>query len=103
MLNGLQVFTSLADCLHWGQFDAAIIMLPHHLHEPYTTECLRAGKHVLLEKPLAHTLSSCVKLMRVAEKADAVLLIGEQSAYWPEVTTLKKRSEEWFIVECCRW
>lgn len=80
-----QVFESLKECLEWGEFDAAIIMLPHHLHEPYASECLKAGKHVLLEKPLAHNLSSCVKLMEVAEEADTVLMIGEQSPYWPEV------------------
>ncbi len=79
------MFKSLEECLEWGEFDAAIIMLPHHLHEQCATECLRAGKHVLLEKPLAHTLSSCIRLMKVAEEVDTVLMIGEQSPYWPEV------------------
>lgn len=79
------MFTTLTDCLQWGKFDGAIIMVPHHLHEPYAIECLRAGKHVLVEKPLATTISSCVKLIQEAEKADAVLMVGEQSPYWPEV------------------
>src|SRR3546814_7094964 len=35
--------------------DAALLVLPHHLHPPVGLACLEAGKHVLLEKPLANT------------------------------------------------
>ena len=85
MTGHIQVFTSFSDCLQWGKFDAAVIMLPHNLHEPYATDCLRANKHVLLEKPMAHSLPSCTRLMKEAEKSDALIMIGEQSPHWPEV------------------
>ena len=35
--------------------DAVFLVLPHHLHHPVGMECLRRGKHVLMEKPLANT------------------------------------------------
>lgn len=61
-------------------------MVPHHLHEPYTEQCLRAGKHVLLEKPLSHTPESCQRLLREIEAhPHLVTMIGENSQFWPEV------------------
>ena len=72
--------------MSWGEFDAAVIMVPHHLHESHASAFLAAGKHVLLEKPLAHTLASCRRLLRVAEQSQSVFMIGENSAHWPEVT-----------------
>lgn len=75
----------MSECLEWGEFDAAVLMVPHHLHEPYASACLRAGVHVLLEKPLAHTLDSCQQLLEVADQSDCVFMVGEQSPFWPEV------------------
>ena len=80
-----QVFTSLTDALQWGEFDAAVLMVPHHLHEICAVQCLEAGKHVLLEKPLAHTLDSCRRLLAAAEGSDRVFMVGENSSHWPEV------------------
>ncbi len=61
-------------------------MVPHHLHEPYTEQCLRAGKHVLLEKPVSHTLASCQRVVRAVEAhPDLVCMVAENSQFWPEV------------------
>ena len=38
-----------------GEVDAVVNALPNHLHESSNVDCLRAGKHVLCEKPLAIT------------------------------------------------
>ena len=81
----MQVFDSIEQCLSWGKFDAAVVMVPHHLHEDHASSLLRAGKHVLLEKPLAHTIASCKRLLTVAEQSKSVFMIGENSAHWPEV------------------
>jgi len=79
------VFTSLHDALHWGKFDVAVVMVPHHLHETCAVQCLAAGKHVLLEKPLAHTLDSCSRLLEAAKCSNRVFMVGENSQHWPEV------------------
>ena len=75
----------MSEALSWGQFDAAVLMVPHDLHEPLTVQCVDAGKHVLLEKPLSHTLDSCLRLVEAAEGASSVVMVGENSAFWPEV------------------
>lgn len=80
------MFESLEHCLSWGEFDASVVMVPHYLHESFASTLLAAGKHVLLEKPLAHSVASCRRLLEVAERSEPVLMIGENSAYWPEVS-----------------
>lgn len=80
-----QVFPKLSDLLDWGQFDAVVLMVPHHLHEPYAQACLRGNKHVLLEKPLAPNVESALHVLEEARKTRTVFMVGEQSPYWPEV------------------
>lgn len=85
----IQVFDSVEDCLRWGHFEAAVVMVPHHLHESHASSLLAAGKHVLLEKPLAHNLDSCTRLLETAKQSKSLLMVGENSAHWPEVSIYK--------------
>jgi predicted dehydrogenase len=70
-------------------FDAALIAVPHHLHEPVATEALAAGLHVLLEKPLAPTLDACDRILAAADAAGTVFMVAENAQYWPEVLTVR--------------
>ncbi|MBU6288899.1 MAG: Gfo/Idh/MocA family oxidoreductase, partial [Chloroflexi bacterium] len=54
--TGGTAFASLDAALDADAFDAIAILLPHDLHEVTTLQCLAAGKHVMLEKPMAPTL-----------------------------------------------
>ena len=79
------MFTDLSEALQYGCFDAVVIMVPHNLHLSFATSCLEAGKHVLLEKPLGHTVEACRELLATAERVDKVFMVGENSPFWPEV------------------
>ena len=81
----MQIFSSLPDLLSWGEFDAAVLMVPHHLHQPYAQACLHDNKHVLVEKPIAHSVRSAVELLEETKKSKTVFMVGEQSPHWPEV------------------
>ena len=60
-------------------------MVPHDLHVDYAIQCISAGKHVLLEKPVSCTLQGCVEIMEQAKNTQKVLMVGENSRFWPEV------------------
>lgn len=62
--------------------------LPTHLHKDVTIAALQAGKHVLLEKPMALTVEDCDELIDAAQKADRVLMIGQVLRFWPEYVAL---------------
>ena len=83
------MFGCVTEALEWGEFEATDVLLPHDLHETVALQCLHAGKHVLLEKPLAHTQDSCKRLLQAAEEVTrekaTVFMVAENAQYWPEV------------------
>lgn len=83
--TGATAFASLGDALTDGEFDAVDIMLPHDLHEQASLESFAAGKHVCLEKPMAHDLASCERILVAADQAGTVFMIAEQAQYWTDV------------------
>jgi len=83
--TGAEPFASLDEALDGGTFDAALIMVPHHLHEETAVAALGGGKHVLLEKPMATTLEACERILAAARRAGMVFLVAENAQYWPEV------------------
>lgn len=88
--TGGRAFTSIDEALAEGDFDAVDIMLPHDLHESVAIRCLEAGKHVMLEKPIAPTLEACDRIFAAAKQASGVFMVGENSQYWPEILEAKK-------------
>jgi predicted dehydrogenase len=97
--TGGKPFTSLETALEQGDFDAVDIMLPHHIHEEVTVRVFTAGKHVVLEKPMATTLDACERILTAAKEAGTVFMIAEQSQYWPGVVKAKQLLTEGAIGE----
>ena len=97
--TGAKAFFSLGQALAEGSFDAVDIMLPHDLHEQAAAEAFAAGKHVVLEKPMAHTLESAERILALAAKADSVFMIAEQAQYWPDVAKSKQLIDDGAVGE----
>lgn len=60
------LFTSFDELVHSGTVDAVVITTPHWSHPDLATRAIRAGVHVLLEKPAGVTSASVVALREVA-------------------------------------
>lgn len=93
--TGASAFTSLAEALQSDTFDAVDIMVPHDLHEALTLMAFAAGKHVLLEKPMAPTLEASERILAAAKQArkqfpGLVFMVAENAQYWPEILLAKK-------------
>jgi len=61
--------------------DAVIIGLPLHLHAEAAIAAMRAGKHVLTEKLMGHSVHQCKEMARVAEQTNKILATGHQRHY----------------------
>jgi predicted dehydrogenase len=64
---------------------AVSIALPNYLHAPVALEALRAGKHVMIDKPMATNARDGAKLAAEAKKRRRLLLIGQNNRFSPEV------------------
>jgi D-xylose 1-dehydrogenase (NADP+, D-xylono-1,5-lactone-forming) len=67
-------YGSYEELLADGEIDCVYISVPNHLHVPLSAEALRAGKHVLCEKPLAASAGEAAWLFEVARSADRLLM-----------------------------
>ncbi len=75
-LDGTWAEAELEQAFNSGVFDAIYIATPNHLHLAQATAALRAGLHVLLEKPMAVDQAEAQELMRVAKKARGCLMVA---------------------------
>src|SRR5579864_3329073 len=72
------------------EIDSAFILLPHHLHQPVTLECLHAGCHVLLEKPIANTLAEADAMIAAADQAKKTFMVAYPHRYKSSFRLLKE-------------
>lgn len=75
------------------EVQAVSIVTPNTLHAPMTIEALKAGKHVLCEKPPALNARQARAMYAAAKKARRVLLINFSYRYKPETRWLKQMAE----------
>ena len=79
--NGLSAdiacYTSVDDLIASEDFNMADICLPSFLHKEYTVKLLKAGKHVLCEKPMALSTEQCEEMLVAAKKSGNKLMIGQ--------------------------
>jgi predicted dehydrogenase len=69
--------------------DAVCIATPISTHRRLAEEAFAAGKHVLVEKPLAGTVEDCEAILRASELAARVLLVGHTFVYNPAVESVR--------------
>jgi predicted dehydrogenase len=74
--------------------EAVAIATPPHTHHELVRKSLEAGKHVLVEKPLARTAAEAADLMMLAEDLDLVLMPGHTFLYSPPVVKIRKLIRE---------
>jgi predicted dehydrogenase len=64
--------------------DIVAITAPHHLHGELAVAALQAGKHVLLEKPMALSVAECSRIIAAAEAGQRKLMVGQIMHFvWP--------------------
>jgi len=74
----------------YDQVDAVLLVLPHHLHYQATLDFLRAGKHVLVEKPMANSEQECREMIQCAKDCDRVLMVAYCMRFHPIVLKMKE-------------
>lgn len=88
--HGCRAERSLDAVLDAADVDAVFLCLPHHLHASAAVAGLDAGKHVIVEKPLANDLESALEIAAAAERASTELSVCFPFRYEPRVEAARR-------------
>lgn len=89
--NGAKSFTDLKHALAAVDVDAISIATPDHLHRDPVLAALEAGKHVLLEKPLATTADDARAIVNATEKSNRIAMVNFSQRYVSDHAWIKQR------------
>lgn len=70
--------------------DIVSIALPNYLHAPVALDALRAGKHVMVDKPMATNARDAVRLIAEAKKRGLLFMVGQNDRFHPSVQMLRR-------------
>lgn len=87
--SGIGRYRSVAEMAADPDIDAVDICLPTFLHAPVALELLRAGKHVLVEKPMALDAASCQEMITEARRRSRVLMVAQVLRFAPAYQALR--------------
>jgi predicted dehydrogenase len=78
-----QVFGDYKQMLKSADIEAVVVGTPNYLHASMTIDALNAGKHVLVEKPMATTREDAKAMIKAAAKAKKFLMVGQNQRLMP--------------------
>jgi len=84
------VFTDCREMLKSDLVEAVSVCTPNECHAPQSIVALKAGKHVLCEKPLAINAGQARKMVEVAKQAKRILMTAQNMRYSGAAQALKK-------------
>jgi predicted dehydrogenase len=90
---GVQVGSDIDELLRDPALDAVAIATPVPTHAELAVRVLEAGKHCLVEKPLAQSIADANRVVAAAEVSDRTLMVGHLLEYHPGVQQLKELTD----------
>jgi len=87
---GVETFTDWRDVVGRPDIQGVVVATPAVTHAEIALHCLEAGKDVLVEKPLATSVSDAEKLVDMAGATGAILMVGHVLEYHPAVVALRE-------------
>jgi predicted dehydrogenase len=88
------VFSRYEDLLSRQDIEAVVITLPNHLHHAAAIAAARAGKHILLEKPMALNTGEALEMAAEAKRREVRFMVGQSRRFSQAVFELERRLPE---------
>jgi len=89
-----KVYTDYRELLKNGDVEVVHVLTPNVSHSEITIAAFEAGKHVMCEKPMAHTSADAERMIEAAKKAGKKFTIGYQSRFRDDAITLRAAVDE---------
>ena len=90
---GGNAYASVDDLLRDARVDSVYIATPHQFHADHAIAAARAGKHVLVEKPMALTMAEAEAMVAAARQAGVKLLVGHSHSLDPPIAAARAMIE----------
>ena len=87
------VYEDYHQILYRKDIEVVSIALPNYLHARVAIQALRAGKHVLLDKPMATNAQDAARIITTAQRARKIFMVGQNLRFSPEAQLLKAAIE----------
>ena len=88
--HGVAAYADVPDLLAHPGLDALIVATPTPLHAQQVLQAAAAGRHVLVEKPMAIALAEAQAMVAAAEQAGVVLLVGHSHSYDAPIARMRE-------------
>jgi predicted dehydrogenase len=85
----IQTVASFDEVVRDRSIDAVVIATPPPLHFPMARKSMCAGKHVLIEKPMALSVSECTELIELSHEHGVTLMVSHTYVYTPAVRAIR--------------
>ncbi|MFN9776286.1 MAG: Gfo/Idh/MocA family oxidoreductase [Candidatus Kapaibacterium sp.] len=97
---GVACFNDVQSCI--AECDAVTIAVPTIYHEQVAMECIEAGKHCLIEKPITHSVESAERLLAAASAKGVCIQVGHVERFNPALRAALKYGLEPRFIEAHR-
>jgi predicted dehydrogenase len=87
-------YTDYQQMLELDELDIVVLGLPNSLHCAATESAAAAGKHVVVEKPMALSLAECDRMIAACQRAGVKLMYAEELCFAPKYVRLKQLADE---------
>ena len=88
------VYTDLDTMLREADIDAVDLCHRHDLHAPHAIAAAEAGKHVIVEKPMANSVQDCREMVEAADKSGVTLMVAQHLRYMRTAAAAKRLIED---------
>ena len=89
--RGLRAVETIEEMVADPEVDLLVVTLPTYLHAETAVAGLRAGKHVLCEKPMALTSGECRRISEAARRGPGLYMSAQCIRFWPQYAEIKRR------------
>ena len=87
---GVDTYTDLCEMLHRNDIDLVSVVTPHNVHAPIAIECLKAGKHTVVEKPMCITIAEATDMIETAKGVNRTLVVFHNRRHDGNVRAIKE-------------
>lgn len=87
---GGETYLTAEDLCRHAAVDAVYIATPHQFHMEHAIAAAKAGKHMIVEKPVAISLDECDRMIEAVDKAGVKMVVGHTASFNPSIQKMRE-------------